>query len=198
MPALGLHGSPLIFLASYVKATDYALVYLVRAGLRDAEIKVTFTRMIHLKIKATETKMEFPFLLDTLIEILDIYNPGKGIFNVISYSVDPRWKENVEGYGCTGFELRALKIWYFADASKRLVVSGESRQSVALTMVIHRTTGWKEVTNPLSCAGFSSSNTNVCQEMKKLADDARNASLAPATIPKGQPTHITIDNLEGL
>ena len=31
--------------------------------------------------------------------------------------------------------------------------------------------------------------------MKTLADDARNdSSFAPATIPKGQPAHATIDN----
>ena len=34
--------------------------------------------------------------------------------------------------------------------------------------------------------------------MKKLSDDTRNdSSFAPATIPKGQPTHVTTDNSDG-
>ena len=54
--------------------------------------------MISWKIKTRETKMEFPVSLNTLVEKLDTYDPEKEIFSVISYSVDPRWKENVEGY----------------------------------------------------------------------------------------------------
>ena len=65
-------------------------------------------------------------------------------------------------------------------------------------MVIHRMTGCKETTNLLSRAGIGSSYTNVYREMKKLANDARNnSSLAPTTIPRGQPMHITIDKSDG-
>ena len=91
--------------------TDYALASLLKAGLRDAEITVAFARIIHWKIKATETKMEFLVSLDTLIKKLDTYNPVKEIFNVISCSVNPRWKENIVGYACSDSESRALKIW---------------------------------------------------------------------------------------
>ena len=112
-PTLGLHGSPLVLHAGDVNPTDYALASLVGTGLRDAEITVTFAQMINQKIKVRETKMEFPVSLDILIEKLDTYNPVKEILNVISYSVDPRWKENVEGYACPDSESRALKIWYF-------------------------------------------------------------------------------------
>ena len=175
--------------------TAYALASLVGAGLRDAEITVAFARMINRKIKARETKMEFPVSLDTLIKILDTYNPVKEIFNVISYSVDPRWKENVEGYACPDSESRSLKTWYIADAWQGLVVGGGSPQSIALSMVIHSMTGCKETTNLLSRVVFGSSYTNVCRETKKLADDARNdSSFALATIPKGQPTHVNINN----
>ena len=53
----------------------------------------------------------------------------------------------------------------------------------------------KETMNLLSHAGFGSSYSNVHPEMKKLADDARNdSSLATTTIPKLQPTHVTINN----
>ena len=139
--------------------------------------------------------MEFPVSLDTLIKKLDTYNPVKEIFNVISYSVDPRWKENVEGYACPDSESRSLKTWYIADAWQGLVVGGGSPQSIALSMVIHSMTGCKETTNLLSRAVFGSSYTNVCRETKKLADDARNdSSFALATIPKGQPTHVNINN----
>ena len=71
--------------------------------------------MIHEKIKATKTKMELPVLLDTLIEKLDTYNAVKVIF-VISFSVDPRWTEKVEGYACSDSESRALKICFIVDA----------------------------------------------------------------------------------
>ena len=110
-PALGLHGSPLILHAGDVSPTDYALASLLKAGLRDAEITVAFARIIHWKIKATETKMKFLVSLDTLIKKLDTYNPVKEIFNVISCSVNPRWKENIVGYACSDSESRALKIW---------------------------------------------------------------------------------------
>ena len=82
----------------------------------------------------------------------------KEVFNAISYSFDPRLKENVESYACPDSESRVLKIWYIADAWQRLVVGGDSPQSVALSIVIHRMTGCKETTNPLSRASFGSSS----------------------------------------
>ena len=51
--------------------------------------------MVILGYDGLESLMEFPVSLDTLIEKLDMYNPVKEIFNVISYSVDPMWKEYV-------------------------------------------------------------------------------------------------------
>ena len=42
-PTLGLHGSPLIPHASDVNLNDYALAFIVEAGLRDPEITVSFT-----------------------------------------------------------------------------------------------------------------------------------------------------------
>ena len=80
--------------------TDHALASLAGVGLRDVEITVVLAGIIHWKIKVTETKMEFPVSLDTLIEKLYTYNPVKEIFNVISFSVDPMWKENIEVYAC--------------------------------------------------------------------------------------------------
>lgn len=56
----------------------------------------------------------------------------------------------------------------------------------------------KETTNLLSRAGFGSSYTNARPEIKKLAENARNnSSFCPATIPKGQATHVTADNSDG-
>ena len=118
--------------------------------------------MINQNIKARETKMEFLVSLDTLIKKLHTYSPVKEIFNVMSYLVHRRWKENVEGYACPDSESRALKIWYVADAWQRLVVGGDSPQSMALPTVIRRMTGCKETTNLQSCADFGSSSTSVC------------------------------------
>ena len=100
----------------------------VGAGLKDAEITVAFARMINRKITARETKMEFPVSLDALIEKLETYNPIKEIFNVILYSVDPRWEENVGGYACPDSQSRALKIWCIADAWRRLERRREKTQ----------------------------------------------------------------------
>ena len=80
----------------------------------------------------------------------------------MSYLVHRRWKENVVGYACPDSESRALKIWYVADAWQRLVVGGDSPQSMALPTVIRRMTGCKETTNFQSCADFGSSSTSVC------------------------------------
>ena len=51
--------------------TDYALACLIGSGLRYAKITVVFARIIQRNIKATETKMEFPVSLDTLIKKLE-------------------------------------------------------------------------------------------------------------------------------
>ena len=181
--------------------TDYPLASLVGAGLRDAEITVVFARMINRKIKTREAKMKFPVSLDTSIENLDTYNPVKEIFNVISYSVDPRWKENVEGYACPGSESQSLKIWYIPYAWQRLVVGSDSPQSISLSMMIHRMIGCKKTTNLLGRADFDSyiqPYYDSCRGTKKLADDARNdPSFTPEIIPKEQPTHVTIDNSDG-
>ena len=94
-------------------------------------------------------------------------------------------EKEFEGYACPDSESHALKIWYSADTWQRLLVGGDSPQSIALSMVTDRMTGYKETTNLLRRAGFGSSYTNKCRERKKLADDARNdSSFAPATIPK--------------
>ena len=56
----------------------------------------------------------------------------------------------------------------------------------------------KETTSLLSPAGLGNAYTNACQKTKKFADDARNhSSFAPAAIPKGQPTCVTIDTSYG-
>ena len=126
---------------------------------------------------------------------MDTYNSVNEIFNVISYSADPRWKENVKGYTYPDVESCALKIRYIADAWQRLVVSDESPLSITMSIVVHRITGFQGTTNLLSSTFFGRSYTNICRETKKLVDDARNdSSLAPATISKVQITHITIDN----
>ena len=125
-----------------MNSTDYPRASLVGPGLRDAAVTVAFTRMINRKIRARETKMKFPVSLDTLIEKLDTYNPVNEIFNVISNSVDPRWRENVVVW--LDSESRALKIWHVADAWQRLVVVGNSPQSISLFMLIHRMTRCKK------------------------------------------------------
>ena len=86
------------------------------AGLEDAEITVALASMVHRKIKATETKMEFPVSPDPLIKKNWTHNPVKKIFNIMSYSVELRWKKNLEGYACPDSASGALKIWYIADA----------------------------------------------------------------------------------
>ena len=106
-----------------------------------------------------ETKIEFPVSLDTLTKILDTDNIGytyivKEIFNVISYSVEPRWKANIEDSSCPYSELRVLKIWYIADAWQELVVGGHSPQSIGLSMVIHKMAGCKESANLLKSCRF--------------------------------------------
>ena len=88
---------------------------------------------------------------------LDTYNPVKKIFNIMSYSVELRWKKNLEGYACPDSASGALKIWYIADAWQRLVAGDWSPQSTVWSMMTHRMTQCKEMTNLPSRAGFGSS-----------------------------------------
>ena len=73
----------IILHASDVNPTDYALIYLVGAGLKDAEITAAFARMIHRKIKTTDKKMEFPVSLDTLFDV----ESSRGIKSLSSHDL---------------------------------------------------------------------------------------------------------------
>lgn len=94
-----------------MNSTGYILPSLLAFVLGDAEFTVAFTQMINWKMKVKETKTEFSVSLDTLIKKLDTYVPLKEFFNVISYSVEPRWKDNAEDT-CPDSESRPLKMVY--------------------------------------------------------------------------------------
>ena len=99
--------------------TGYVLPSLLAAVLGDAEFTVAFAQMINWKMKEKEAKTEFSVSHDTLIKKLDTYDPLKEFFNVISYSVEPRWKDNAEDT-CPDSESRPLKMVYcrcLAEAS---------------------------------------------------------------------------------
>lgn len=94
-----------------MNSTGYILPSLLAFVLGDAEFTVAFTQMINWKMKVKETKTEFSVSLDTLIKKLDTYVSLKEFFNVISYSVEPRWKDNAEDT-CPDSESRPLKMVY--------------------------------------------------------------------------------------
>ena len=65
-------------------------------------------------------------------------------------------------------------------------------------MVIHRITGSKEAIKLLYRTGVRISYTDVMRQNKRFCEDTRKDSkIAPSTIPKKQPTHVTIDKSDG-
>ena len=197
-PSIGLHGSPLVVHASDVIPVDCALASIVGCGLRDSEITLAFAQMVHRKLKANETKQEFPISIEKLIDQLDSYEPMKELFNAIALSTNPSMKINTEGYACPDSEVRATEIWSIASDWQRLIIGGDSPKSIALSMIIHRRTGSKESINLLARSGAGITYTDVMSQSKTFAEGAKNDSnVAPNSIPKGQPTHVTIDNSDG-
>ena len=149
-PSRGLHGSPLVVHASGVIPVDYALASIVGCGLLDSEITLAFAQMVHRKLKANETKQEFPISIDKLIDQLDSYEPMKELFNAIALSTNPSMKINTEGYACPDSEVMATK-------------------SIALSMIIHRLTGIKESINLLARSGAEITYTDVMRQSKTFA-----------------------------
>lgn len=146
--------------------------------------------MIHRKVKASAKNLDFPNSMDKLIGALD--------FNAISLSINPTRKVKDNGYIVPETKYRAKKIWSIANDWQRLIVGGNSPKSIRLTMVVHRIIGSKEAVNLLHRSGSGISYTDVMRETKILAQDTRHDSkISPATIPKGKPTHVTIDNSDG-
>ena len=82
--------------------------------------------MVHRKLKANETKQEFPISIDKLIDQLDSYEPMKELFNAIALSTNPAMKINTEGYACPDSEVRATKIWSIASDWQRVIIGGNS------------------------------------------------------------------------
>ena len=125
-PSIGLHGSPLLIHASGVIPVDYVLDSIVGCGLRDSEITLTFAQ----KLKANETKQEFPISIDKLIDQLDSYEPMNELFNALALSTNPSMKINTGGYACPDSEVRATKIWSIASDWQHLIIGGNSPKSI--------------------------------------------------------------------
>ena len=122
----------------------------------------------------------------------------KELFNAIALSTNPSMKINTEGYACPESEVRATKIWSIASDWQRLIIGGNSPKSIALSMIIHKLTVSKESINLLARSGAGITYTDVMRQSKTFAEDTKNDSnVAPNSIPKGQPTRVTIDNSDG-
>ena len=72
-----------------------------------------------------------------------------------------------------------------------------SPQAVVLSLVVHRITVSKESVKLLHRTVAGISYTVVLKQIKRFSFDTQNSSsLVPKNIPKGQPTHVTIDNTD--
>ena len=78
-------------------------------------------------------------------------------------------------------------------------ISGSmSPKAVVLSLVFHKITGSEESVKLLHRTGTGMSYTDVFKQTKRFSFDTQNSSnLVPKNIPKGQPTHVTIDNSDG-
>ena len=79
-PAGGIHGNLIVVHAHEVKPVDCVIALIIRAGLRDEEITISFSQMIHPKMKAQQTGTIFSLSAENLFE---------EIFNAVSLSHDP-------------------------------------------------------------------------------------------------------------
>ena len=96
---------------------DYVIVSIIRAGLSDEEITISFGKMTNCKMKAQETGTSFPLSAGYLLEELEkydlikvIYNMQYIIYNAISLSDDPLVPKNKFGYAAPKSSIKANKI----------------------------------------------------------------------------------------
>eukprot|EP00794_Sanderia_malayensis_P013441 gene13441-14824_t len=81
---------------------------------------------------------------------------------------------------------------------QRLVTGERSAKSIALSMVVHRVTGSKEAVKFWHHTGAGISRIDVIKQNKKFASDVQKCGTkASSLIPKGKPTHVTVDNSDG-
>ena len=111
-PAGGINGNPTVVRTHEMNPVDCGIASIIRAGLHDEEITVSFTKMIHHKMKAQQTGTSFPFSAESYFEELDKNNPIKEIFNAVSLSHDPLVPKNKFGYAAPKSSVKANKIWY--------------------------------------------------------------------------------------
>ena len=71
-------------------------------------------------------------------------------------------------------------------------------KAAELSLVVHRMPGSKDSVKLFHRKGISISCTDVLKQIKHFSFDTQNSSnVIPKNIPKGQPTHMTIDISDG-
>ena len=65
-----VHGNPVVVHVHKVNPVDYAIVSVIGVGLRDAEITISFAKIIRRKLKAQETGTTVPISAENLSGVM--------------------------------------------------------------------------------------------------------------------------------
>ena len=108
-----------------------------------------------------EAAQEWPISAEDLITKLDHSGPLDVIYNAIAWSINPHATRNGMGYVLTGSKSLARKVWSISSDWETLLTHERSVKSTALSLIIHRLTGSKEVAIMLSKCGHGVSYSDV-------------------------------------
>ena len=174
-----------------VNPCQYAVATMKGAGLRDDDLTKAFARLVRRKLKASELQ-SWPISPEELLHRLDDAGPLTFIFNAIVWTVNPAFAKNHFGYAKTSSASLSEKIWAVASDWQSLVTHERSSRSTALSLIVHRLTGSKEVTSLLHKLGHGISYKDVRLLTNSWAQNVKRS--VPAVLVPGKPFHVTLDN----
>ena len=131
-----------------INPCHYAVATTKGAGLRDDDLTKAFARLVHRKLKASELQ-SWPISPEEFLHRLDDAGPLTFISNAIAWTVDPAFAKNHFGYAKMSSASLSEKIWAIASDWQSLVTHERSSKSTALSLIVHRLTGSKQVASLL-------------------------------------------------
>ena len=134
----------LIVHSSNVNPCQYALATMTGADLRDDDLTKAFTRLVRGKLKGKDPP-SWPPTPEEFIATLDTVGPLSHIYNAIAWSVNPLLQKNEFGYITTRSSTLSEKILAVTSHWESLDTHKLSPKSRALSLVVYRITGSKEV-----------------------------------------------------
>eukprot|EP00794_Sanderia_malayensis_P008248 gene8248-9129_t len=177
---------------------QYSLATLHGHGLREDDLVKAFAKLVNRKLSGKK-RQPWPPDPKELLSSLDNSGPLRCLYNVISWSINPKREKNELGYAKTASESQAEKIAAIAECWERLITNERTPTATALSLTLHRVTGSKEATKLLHHCGMGISYTDVRLLTNKWAQaiSMDHKKMLPPGFTTERSVHITFDNSDG-